>query len=127
MQCCAQGAAQLAAAAVARLHHHPANWVRLNSPFSNKLSFLPIIPKLDLLCVAVLRALPSSLLLLSRAFTVTQGLGGLRGSREAQLETLRDTLSSLPNKVIEQVREHNMTLNHLWSHSDCGICMLCTS
>lgn len=47
------------------------------------------------------RALPSSLLLLSRAFTVTQPLG--KGKDESEYESLKDTLSSLPKEVIDEI------------------------
>ncbi|CAL8464272.1 g3807 [Coccomyxa elongata] len=47
------------------------------------------------------RALPSSLLLLSRAFTVTQPLESPR--EDAPYESLKETISSLPNKVIAEV------------------------
>lgn len=43
------------------------------------------------------RALPSSLLLLSRAFTVTAE------APEAPLEGLKETLGVLPNKVIQEI------------------------
>ena len=43
------------------------------------------------------RALPSSLLLLSRAFTVTQPLES--PSEDAPFDSLKETISSLPNKV----------------------------
>ncbi|KAK9786798.1 hypothetical protein WJX73_003279 [Symbiochloris irregularis] len=47
------------------------------------------------------RALPSSLLLLSRAFTVTAPLAPSPQGRE--YDSLKDTLSSLPEKVIAEV------------------------
>ena len=47
------------------------------------------------------RHLPSSLLLLSRAFTVTQPLG--RGPRAVDLAGLRETLSTLPDEAVEDV------------------------
>ncbi|KAL4859684.1 Mitochondrial proton/calcium exchanger protein [Chlorella vulgaris] len=45
--------------------------------------------------------LPSSLLLLSRAFTVTQPLG--RGPRAVDVSSLRETLSTLPDEAVEDV------------------------
>lgn len=47
------------------------------------------------------RSLPSSLLLLSRAFTVTQPLG--RGPRAVDVRSLRETLSTLPDEAVEDV------------------------
>ena len=47
------------------------------------------------------RALPSSLLLLSRAFTVTQPL--VERPKDAEYASLKDTLGSLPNKVIAEI------------------------
>ncbi len=47
------------------------------------------------------RALPSSLLLLSRAFTVTQPLS--KGKGESEYDSLKDTLSSLPKEVIDEI------------------------
>ncbi|KAK9807532.1 hypothetical protein WJX72_001831 [[Myrmecia] bisecta] len=47
------------------------------------------------------RALPSSLLLLSRAFTVTQPM--VEKPRDADLQNLRETMSALPNKVIAEI------------------------
>ena len=45
------------------------------------------------------RALPSSLLLLSRAFTVTLPVGG----EASEFDSLKDTIGALPNKVINEV------------------------
>ena len=45
------------------------------------------------------RALPSSLLLLSRAFTVTLPVGG----ETSEFDSLKDTIGALPNKVINEV------------------------
>ena len=45
--------------------------------------------------------MPSSLLLLSRAFTVTQPLG--KGKGEAEYDSLKDTLSALPKEVIDEI------------------------
>ena len=50
-------------------------------------------------CQTVCRSLPSSLLLLSRAFTVTQPLSGTKDG----FEGLKDTLSSLPKEVIDEI------------------------
>ncbi|KAL4423518.1 hypothetical protein ABPG77_003651 [Micractinium sp. CCAP 211/92] len=47
------------------------------------------------------KSLPSSLLLLSRAFTVTQPLG--RGPRAVDVHSLRETLSTLPDEAVEDV------------------------
>ena len=47
------------------------------------------------------RSLPSSLLLLSRAFTVTQPLG--RGPRAVDVASLRETLSTLSDEAVEDV------------------------
>lgn len=47
------------------------------------------------------RALPSSLLLLSRAFTVTQPLS--KGKGESEYDSLKDTLSSLPKEVVDEI------------------------
>ncbi|KAL3144484.1 hypothetical protein ABBQ32_004224 [Trebouxia sp. C0010 RCD-2024] len=47
------------------------------------------------------RALPSSLLLLSRAFTMTQPLAAPKKAG-AEYEQLKDTISSLPSKVITE-------------------------
>lgn len=47
----------------------------------------------------VCRALPSSLLLLSRAFTVTQPI---EVQKAAEYDSLKDALSSLPNKAIAE-------------------------
>lgn len=47
------------------------------------------------------RSLPSSLLLLSRAFTVTSPLSG--GRRGVDEDMLRSTLGSLPDEVVEDV------------------------
>lgn len=49
------------------------------------------------------RALPSSLLLLSRAFTVTQPGVVPMPRKDEHLDKLRETLSSLPDEVIEDV------------------------
>lgn len=49
------------------------------------------------------RSLPSSLLLLSRAFTVTQPLSKDPHKESAELEGLKDTLSSLPREVIDEI------------------------
>lgn len=48
------------------------------------------------------RALPSSLLLLSRAFTVTQPLSKGKGD-ESEYESLKDTLSALPKEVVDEI------------------------
>ena len=48
------------------------------------------------------RALPSSLLLLSRAFTVTQPLAKAKGE-DTEYESLKDTLSSLPKEVVDEI------------------------
>ncbi len=45
----------------------------------------------------ILRALPSSLLLLSRAFTVTQPLE--KPTPDTPYDSLKETISSLPNKA----------------------------
>ncbi len=45
------------------------------------------------------RSLPSSLLLLSRAFTVTQPLA----KSKEEYESLKDTLSSLPKEVVDEI------------------------
>lgn len=58
------------------------------------------------------RALPSSLLLLSRAFTVTQPLES--PSEDAPFESLKETISSLPNKVWHSM--HSPVL--LWDCTD---------
>lgn len=47
------------------------------------------------------RSLPSSLLLLSRAFTVTQPLS--KDKESTELESLKDTLSSMPREVIDEI------------------------
>lgn len=51
------------------------------------------------------RALPSSLLLLSRAWLATQPIeaAAAEGARNPHLERLKETLSSLPDEVIEDV------------------------
>lgn len=46
------------------------------------------------------RALPSSLLLLSRAFTMTQPLAEKKAG--AEYDQLKETISSLPSKVITE-------------------------
>ena len=46
------------------------------------------------------RALPSSLLLLSRAFTITQGDEPRK--KGAEYERLKETIGALPNKVITE-------------------------
>ena len=51
--------------------------------------------------VILCRALPSSLLLLSRAFTMTQPLAAPKKAG-AEYEQLKDTISSLPSKVITE-------------------------
>ncbi len=48
---------------------------------------------------ACCRALPSSLLLLSRAFTVTLPVRG----EANELDNLKDAIGALPNKVINEV------------------------
>ena len=47
------------------------------------------------------RALPSSLLLLSRAFTMTQPLSAEKKA-SAEYDQLKETISSLPSKVITE-------------------------
>lgn len=47
------------------------------------------------------RSLPSSLLLLSRAFTVTQPMA--KDKETAELESLKDTLGALPRDVIDEI------------------------
>ena len=47
------------------------------------------------------RALPSSLLLLSRAFTMTQPLAAEKKAG-AEYEQLKETISSLPSKVVQE-------------------------
>ncbi len=47
------------------------------------------------------RALPSSLLLLSRAFTVTAEVAG--PPSEQHIEGLKETLGVLPNKVFHEI------------------------
>jgi hypothetical protein len=49
------------------------------------------------------RALPSSLLLLSRAFTVTQPVAGRPAEVDLQMESLKDTLGALNKEVVEEV------------------------
>lgn len=56
------------------------------------------------------RALPSSLLLLSRAFTVTQPLES--PSEDAPFESLKETISSLPNKVWHSVLLKSLYTSH---------------
>ncbi len=58
--------------------------------------------------LAVHRALPSSLLLLSRAFTVTQPLESPR--EDAPYESLKETISSLPNAVCPPPTSSSMPL-----------------
>ena len=49
------------------------------------------------------RALPSSLLLLSRAFTVTAPVAGRPAEADLQMESLKDTLGALNREVVEEV------------------------
>ena len=58
---------------------------------------------LNLLPVWTHRALPSSLLLLSRAFTVTQPVAGRPAEVDLQMESLKDTLGALNKEVVEEV------------------------
>ena len=50
-----------------------------------------------------LRALPSSLLLLSRTFTVTLPIVDMEKKEALELERLKNTLSTLPENVTEDV------------------------
>jgi len=49
------------------------------------------------------RALPSSLLLLSRAFTVTAPVAGRPAEADLQMESLKDTLGALNREVVDEV------------------------
>lgn len=49
------------------------------------------------------RALPSSLLLLSRAFTMTQPQGARAAVVDEHMEGLKDTLGALNKEVLEEV------------------------
>jgi LETM1 and EF-hand domain-containing protein 1 len=55
----------------------------------------------DWLDLSLSRGLPSSLLLLSRAFTITAA--SEPDKRKAQIESLKETLSTLPEEVIQDV------------------------
>ena len=53
--------------------------------------------------VSANRALPSSLLLLSRAFTVTAPVAGRPAEADLQMESLKDTLGALNREVVDEV------------------------
>jgi len=60
----------------------------------------------DWLELSLDRGLPSSLLLLSRAFTITAGTrpgAGAEEAEQARIESLKATLSTLPEEAIEDV------------------------
>lgn len=59
--------------------------------------------------LATPRALPSSLLLLSRAFTVTLPPSDQKKKQQIQLESIKNTLSTLPEEALEDV---NMEVAH---------------
>lgn len=63
--------------------------------------FCSVMPHKQMVCNIACRALPSSLLLLSRAFTMTQPLAAPKKAG-AEYEQLKDTISSLPSKVITE-------------------------
>lgn len=65
---------------------------------SRSVIFEPPLSKTNLFCF---RKLPSSLLLLSRAFTVTQPI---KERRKTDLSTLAQTLSTLPDDAVEEVQ-----------------------
>lgn len=57
----------------------------------------------DWLDLSLHRGLPSSLLLLSRAFTITSPFKEPENKRNEQYEAVRETLSTLPAEVVEDV------------------------
>lgn len=75
----------------------------MRAPFGEGAQVFMLNEMRDWLDLSLNRGLPSSLLLLSRAFTITAGIKDVSEKKQKQLESLKDTLSVLPDDVIQDV------------------------